>query len=173
VANHAKPATDSGYHHPANLRRVAPNRDRAIGRSNSRIPRQRVRLTYPLEVAALVTVSDDEITIELSGSAGLPQLQRTVRVPLVAISSVTTEPPTNNSSLSSALASIAGPLTGARIGSVTHEGRHLLLAYTPGDTTLTLELDRKHFPEIDYDAIVLRAAPSSVSSLELDAPTAA
>ena len=72
-----------------------------------------------------------------------------------------------------ALASVAGSLTGVRTGSVIHEGRRFFLAYRPGGSTVTLELDREHFPEIDYDAIVLGVDPSSVELAGGDSPVAA
>jgi hypothetical protein len=116
-------------------------------------------------MTALVNVREDEITIELSGSTALPMLRRTVRIPLLAIRSVSTNPPTDNPGLS-VLAKIAGSSTAARSGSVVHEGRHLLLAYTPGDSTMTLELNRVRFPTVEYDAVVrasIRRQPSQSS----------
>jgi len=123
-------------------------------------------------MTALVNVGEDEITIELSGSAALPLLRRTVRIPLLAIRSVSTNPPTDNPGLS-LLANVAGPLTAARSGSVVHEGRHLLLVYTPGDSTMTLQLNRERFPTVEYDAVVLRIDPSTAEPVEPEHLTAA
>ena len=123
-------------------------------------------------MAALVVVGQDQITIELSGWNALPSLRRVIRIPLEAIRSIRTERLPEGESLS-AIASVAGPLTGVRTGSVIHDGRRVFLAYRPGSSTVTLELDREHFPEIDYDAVVLGVDPSSVELAEPDEPAAA
>lgn len=123
-------------------------------------------------MAALVIVGQDEITIKLSGWNALPSLRRTIRIPLAAIRSIKTERLSEGESLS-ALASVAGPLTGVRTGSVAHEGRRFFLAYRPGGSTVTLELDRESFPEVDYDTVVLGVDPSSVELAEPDEPVAA
>jgi hypothetical protein len=104
------------------------------------------------DVAHLVTVGQDEITIELSGPNTPLSLRRSVRIPLAAIRSIKTEQGTASLSL---LTRVAGPLSGVRFGSVIHEGRRLLLAYRPGSPPVTLELDREHYPGLDYDAVVL------------------
>jgi hypothetical protein len=122
------------------------------------------------DVAHLVTVGQDEITIELSGPNALPSLRRIVRIPLAAIRSIKTEQ--GNASLST-LAGVAGPLDGVRAGSVIHEGRRLLLAYRPGSPTVTLELDREHYPELAYDAVVLGVDPFYVELAEPETSTAA
>ena len=124
------------------------------------------------DMAASVIVGPEEITIELSGWNALPSLRRIVRIPLAAIRSIRTERLPEDGTFS-ALASIAGPLTGVRTGSVVHDGRRFFLAYRPGGSTVTLELDREHFPEVDYDAVVLGVDPSSVELAESDEPTAA
>ena len=122
-------------------------------------------------MAAVVVVGPEEITIELSGWNALPALRRILHIPLAAIRSIKTERLPASEGLS-ALASVAGSLTGVRTGSVIHDGRRFFLAYRPGGSTVTLELDREHFPEIDYDAIVLGVDPSSVG-LTRGAPPAA
>ena len=123
-------------------------------------------------MAALVIVGPDEITIELSGWNALPSLRRMIHIPLAAIRSIRTDRLPANESWS-AIASVAGPLTGVRTGSVVHNGRRVFLAYRPGGSTVTLELDREHFPEIDYDSIVLGVDPSSVELAKPDEPAAA
>ena len=123
-------------------------------------------------MAALVIVGSDEITIEFSGWNALPSLRRTIHIPLAAIRSIRTERLPESESLS-ALASFTGPLTGVRTGSVVHNGRRLLLAYRPGGSTVTLELDREQFPEVAYDSVVLGVDPSSVELAEPDEPAAA
>jgi hypothetical protein len=122
-------------------------------------------------MAATVIVGPEEITIELSGWNSLPSLKRILRIPIAAIRSIKTERLPEAEGLS-ALASVSGSLTGVRTGSVIHEGRRFFLAYRPGSATVTLELDREHFPEVDYDAIVLGVDPSSVG-LAGTAPAAA
>ncbi len=120
-------------------------------------------------MAAQVIVGQDEITIELSGWNALPSLRRIIRIPLAAIRSIRTDQLPESESLS-AIASVAGPLTGVRTGSVVHDGRRVFLAYRPGASTVTLEIDREHFPEVDYDSVVLGVDPSSVELAEPDAP---
>ena len=72
-------------------------------------------------MAAQVIVGQDEITIELSGWNALPSLRRIIRIPLAAIRSIRTDQLPESESLS-AIASVAGPLTGVRTGSVVlHE----------------------------------------------------
>ncbi len=119
-------------------------------------------------MAALVIVGQDEITIELSGWNALPLLRRSIHIPLAAISSIRTDRLPERENLS-AIASVAGPLTGVRTGSVVHEGRRVFLAYRPGGSTVTLDLDRKRFPQVDYDSVVLGVDPSSVELAEPDA----
>jgi hypothetical protein len=123
-------------------------------------------------MAALVVVGPEEITIELSGWNALPSLRRILHVPLAAIRSIKTERLPDSEALS-ALASVSGSLTGVRTGSVVHDGRRFFLAYRPGGSTVTLELDRERFPEVDYDAIVLGVDPSSVGLAGAAPPAAA
>jgi hypothetical protein len=123
-------------------------------------------------MAALVIVGPDEITIELSGWNALPSLRRIIRIPLAAIRSIRTDRLPASENLS-AIASVAGPLTGVRTGSVVHNGLRVFLAYRPGGSTVTLELDREHFPEIDYDSVVLGVDPSSVELAKPGEPAAA
>jgi hypothetical protein len=122
-------------------------------------------------MAASVVVGHEEITIELSGWNALPSLRRIIHVPLAAIRSIKTERLPEGEGLA-ALASVAGTLTGVRTGTVIHEGRRFFLAYRPGTATVTLELDREGFPDVDYDAVVLGVDPSSVA-LAAGAPPAA
>ncbi len=58
---------------------------------------------------------------------------------------------------------------------VPTDGRshRVFLAYRPGGSTVTLELDREHFPEVDYDVVVLGVDPSSIELAEPDEPAAA
>jgi hypothetical protein len=123
-------------------------------------------------VAASVIVGPDEITIELSGWNALPSLRRIVRIPLAAIRSIRAERFPEGEEFTE-LAGVAGPLTGVRTGSVVHDGRRFFLAYRPGGSTVTLELDREHYPEVDYDAVVLGVDPSSVELVRPDESTAA
>jgi len=123
-------------------------------------------------MAASVIVGPEEITIELSGWNALPAFRRAVRIPLAAIRSIRTERFPDGDELPG-LAGVAGPLTGVRTGSVVHDGRRLFLAYRPGGSTVTLELDRERFPEVDYDAVVLGVDPASVELAEPDESTAA
>ena len=123
-------------------------------------------------MAAVVVVGSGEITIELSGWNALPTMRRTIHIPLAAIRAIRTERLPESESLS-AIASVAGPLTGVRTGSVVHSGRRVFLAYRPGGSTVTLELDRQRFPELDYDTVVLGVDPSSVELAEPDEPAAA
>ena len=123
-------------------------------------------------MAAQVIVGREEITIELSGWNALPSLRRIIRIPLAAIRSIRTDRLPESQSLS-AIASVAGPLTGVRTGSVIDNGRRVFLAYRPGGSTVTLDLDREHFPEVDYDSVVLGVDPSSVELVMPDAPAAA
>jgi hypothetical protein len=116
-------------------------------------------------MAASVIVGPEEITIELSGWNALPALRRIVRIPLAAVRSIRTERFPEGQELPE-LAGVAGPLTGVRTGSVVHDGKRLFLAYRPGGSTVTLELDREHFPEVDYDAVVLGVDPGSVELAE-------
>ncbi len=121
-------------------------------------------------MAALVIVGQDEITIELSGWNALPSLRRIIHIPLAAIRSIRTDRLPESLS---AIASVAGPLTGVRTGTVMHDGRRVFLAYRPGGSTVTLDLDREHFPEVDYDSVVLGVDPSAVELAEPDEPAAA
>jgi hypothetical protein len=123
-------------------------------------------------VAAVVVVGHEEISIELSGWNAVPSLRRILRIPVAAIRSIKTERLPDGEGLS-ALANVSGPLTGVRTGSVIHEGRRFFLAYRPGGSTVTLELDREQFPEVGYDAIVLGVDPSSVGLAGADPPAAA
>jgi len=122
-------------------------------------------------MAASVIVGPEEITIELSGWNALPALRRIVRIPLAAIRSIRTERFPEGQELPE-LAGVAGPLTGVRTGSVIHDGKRLFLAYRPGGSTVTLELDRERFPEVDYDAVVLGVDPGSVELAESAEPAA-
>ena len=106
-------------------------------------------------------VGKDEITIQLSGWNALPSLRRIVRIPLAAVRSIRTE---------RFAADDGGPVrTGSRARSPAYararyarDGRRYLLAYRPGAPTVTLELDREHFPEVGYDAVVLGVDPDAV-----------
>lgn len=123
-------------------------------------------------MAALVIVGQDEVTIELTGWNALPSLRRNIRIPLAAIHSIRTDQLAEDEGMS-AIASVAGPLTGVRTGSVVRDGRRVFLAYRPGGSTVTLELDREHFPEVGYDSVVLGVDPSSVELAKPDEPAAA
>ncbi len=112
-------------------------------------------------MAASITVGKDEITIQLSGWNALPALRRIVRIPIAAVRSVRTERFAADSG-GAARTGVSGPLTGVRSGSYVRDGRRYLLAYQPGRPTVTLELDREHFPEIGYDAVVLGVEPDAV-----------
>ena len=120
-------------------------------------------------MATTVIVGPDEITIELSGWNALPSLRRSIRIPLAAIRAIRTDRVPESESLS-AIASVAGPLTGVRTGSLVHDGRRVFLAYRPGGSTVTLDLDREQFPDVDYDSVVLGVDPSSVALAEPDDP---
>ncbi len=122
-------------------------------------------------MAASVTIGTDELTIELSGWNALPSLRRVVRIPLAAIRSVRTERFTP-AGRSPARTGLSGPLTGIRSGSLVENGRRYLLAYRPGEPTVTLELDREQFPEVGYDAVVLGVEPGAVD-VTLGPPPAA
>lgn len=118
-------------------------------------------------MAASVTIGTEEITIQLSGWNALPSLRRIVRIPLASIRSVRAERFDSNGS--AARTGVSGPLTGVRSGSLVRDGRRYLLAYRPGEPTVTLELDRERFPEVAYDAVVLGVEPGAVE-VALDSP---
>jgi hypothetical protein len=122
-------------------------------------------------MAASVTVGRDEITIQLSGWNAFPSLRRIVRIPLAAVRSVRAErfPAEDGGPVRTG---ISGPLTGVRSGSYVRDGRRYLLAYQPGRPTVTLELDREHYPEVHYDAVVLGVEPGSVELASEPRPAA-
>ena len=122
-------------------------------------------------MAASVTVGKDEITIQLSGWNALPSLRRIVRIPLAAVRSIRTERFVADNA-QAGRTGVSGPLTGLRSGLLVQDGQRYLLAYRPGTPTVTLELDREQFPEVDYDAVVLGVDPGAVE-LAVDSRPAA
>jgi hypothetical protein len=122
-------------------------------------------------VAASVTVGTDEITIQLSGWNALPSLRRIVRIPLAAVRSIRTDRFAVDGDRT-ARTGVSATLTGVRSGSFARDGQRYLLAYRPGEPTVTLELDRERFPEVGYDAVVLGVDPDAVE-LAVDSKPAA
>jgi hypothetical protein len=123
-------------------------------------------------MAASVTVGKDEITIQLSGWNALPALRRIVRIPVAAVRSVRSDRFAAEEDGGPARTGVSGPLTGVRSGSYVRDGRRYLLAYQPGRPTVTLELDREHYPEIGYDAVILGVEPDSVELVTEPNPAA-
>jgi len=111
-------------------------------------------------VGALVTVGAEEINIELSGLNSLSLRRRLVRIPIGAVMSIRAsadEPDT-------IVAGIATPLTGVRTGVLERDGRSVLVVVKPGHPTVTFELDRIAFPELQFDTVVLPIDASQVTA---------
>lgn len=111
-------------------------------------------------VGALVTVGPDDINIELSGLNSLSLRRRLVRIPIRAVTSIRAtadEPDT-------IVTGIATPLTGVRTGVLEREGRNVLVVVKPGHPTVTFELDRTAYPELQFDTVVLPIDASQVST---------
>lgn len=110
-------------------------------------------------MGALVTVGPDDINIELSGLNSLSLRRRLVRIPIQAVTSIRAtadEPDT-------IVTGIATPLTGVRTGVLEQDGRNVLVVVKPGHPTVTFELDRTAFPELQFDKVVLPIDASQVS----------
>jgi len=107
-----------------------------------------------------VTVGREEINIELSGLNSLSLRRRLVRIPIGAVTSIrasAAEPDT-------IVAGIATPLTGVRTGVLERDGRSVLVVVKPGHPTVTFELDRVAFPDLQFDTVVLPIDASQVTA---------
>jgi hypothetical protein len=107
-------------------------------------------------MAAVVTVGPEEITIRLSGLDALPSFRRSVHIPLAAVRTIRSE------GTADAGPGRFGALAGIRSGIVKRNGRKVLVACLPDRPTVTLELDRDAYPDVDFDTVVLTAGATAV-----------
>ena len=120
-------------------------------------------------MARIVEVNPDAVVVRLTGWAALGALKRELRVPLGAITAVST---TRYDATGLRLGGAAIPWTDIRAGRFRRDGRWTFLSFEDRDRVLTLELDRS-VPGAEYDVVAVGVDDPAALAAEIDACRAA
>jgi hypothetical protein len=116
-------------------------------------------------VARIVEVTSDAVVVRLTGWAALGALKRELRVPLRAITSVSTA---RYGATGLRLGGASIPWTDIRAGRFRRDGLWTFLSFEDRDRVLTLEVDRS-VPGAAYDVVAVGVDDPAALAAEIDA----